>query len=345
LFLSKDTAEAFAKSRNKNLSFPFLKENGELISIAATSGMLMEPIAREFYKPIYFSSSNICEAYPQYFRFILRLILDLEDMGMGGQFGLQICQYVRREGYLLFETSDTRRLEILTLLSRRLKLNEVELKVKDKTLSSVQQFISSPKFYTRLNKPLFYDLTHVIFFLTDYGNMKWPLDKSVHDCLLNIGVLAFLDDDLDLLAEVCICLKFLKKDIPLLWKNSVEDSLSTLKITYDTDVHSSINASVDEYHPYLVSNWLLALNHAPCFTEKFGGRTPNFILERNANSALSEISNLVHARKITNPGALEANVSHQCQSILTQAYNATPNAANLVDRYSFGQITQYSLMG
>jgi hypothetical protein len=346
MFLSKDIVEAFASKRNNALNFPFLKENGELLSIACTSGMLLEPSALKLYASFYDRSLNICETYPSYFRFVLRLILDLEDLGMNGARAGEIATFVREYDFLHYETSDVRRLEILYLLERGLGLTAEEKDVRQDVLKSVEKFAAQPKFYTRFNKPLFYDLTHIVFFLTHYGTRAWPFQNSIVECLLNVGVLSFLDEDYDLLAEVCICLTFLNEEVPPFWMIFMQSQLAAVNVQFDSDVQSALNNAVDDYHPYLVSNWLLALNGEPVFAERFDGRKPSFVSKPAPGlSSLAEISKVVHDYKVN--GAISDSearrrlntLSPVHMELIAQAADAIPNARELLEIYTFGLIS------
>ena len=82
----------------------------------------MEPRAQEFYQSFYSQAQSLLELYPQYYRFILGLVLDLEDLGLSGNVGRQICEQVRSDNLLAYDTSDIRRLEAIHLLGRRLDI-------------------------------------------------------------------------------------------------------------------------------------------------------------------------------------------------------------------------------
>jgi len=349
MFLSTDTISSFAVKRNDKLSFAYLKENGELLSIAASSGLLLEPAALEHYRSFYANALKTCKFFPQYFRFILGIVLDLEDLGYQGNTGKQICDFVVSQGYLDFETTDLRRLEILTLLARRRTDSAIERKYRKQIIENVDKFISKPDHFVIFNKPLFYELTHFIFFLTNYGKNESPLKNSLIECLTNVGILALLDDDVDLLAETCICFTFLGKNPPAFWEHYVEESLSKVTITFDTSVASAMNSATDEYHIYFMMNWLLALRKLPTFTERFNGRTPYFSLPQNKSSVLSILSDVLYkaqVAKIISPqecvGSL-VNLSEANQKLLSNTLASTPQAEVLLSKYSQGIFDEKTL--
>lgn len=294
MFLSYDTVEAFAANRNPTLSFPFLKENGELLSLAANSGFLLEPRALDLYADVYENALKIVQTYPQYYRFILAIAQDLEALGIEGNMGSRVADFVTSQHFVEFDTSDCRRLEALFLLSQTTQLTSDQIDIQSRTLENVDRFISRPGLFTKFNKPLFYELTHFVFFLTDYGRKASPLTHGFKACLMHMGVLSLLDNDADLLAEVCLCLSFIKADIPAYWKAFLEQSYTDMKITFSGTVASALNPSVDEYHLYFVLNWYRAHHGKSVFDTKFNARTPSFSCTATSPSVLSKLSEYLH---------------------------------------------------
>lgn len=294
MLLPFDTVEAFALRRNTGLSFPFLKENGELLSIAANSGLYVEPKSLALYTLFYEQSYEIYQLYPQFSRFILGITLDLETLGHPGTQAKKIAEHMLNIGMLDFETSDTRRLETLSMFERLGMRSECAQRHKRLALDRVTAFTSDADHFTRLNKPLFYELTHLVFFLSDYGRKAMPISTDIHRCLIHAGVLAYLDDDFDLLAEVCVSLSFISAQIPKLWQGAISKFLSSMKISFETHLASALNPSVDEYHPFLVSNWFLAISGGNAFSTRFNSKKPNFCIPQTERSVLSAIATSVH---------------------------------------------------
>lgn len=303
MFLSYDIVEAFALKRNPEFSFPFLKENGELLGIAVDAGFLVEPRGLELYRNFYDNALKLTQSYPQYYRFTLGMVVDLEKAGMRGQVSRDLANYVMEEELVLFDTSDTRRLEALTLLSHVDRLKPRYTEAYKAVLGNIDQLISRPDWYTKFNKPLFYDLTHIIFFLTNNGSQDLPLENDVYPCLMNMGLLALLDNDADLLAEICICLQYINRPIPSYWDDFLQDNVGKIKTSYSGTVASALNSSVDEYHIYLVLNWYEAMQNRPSFKTDFKSRTPSFSLVDMPQSLLSRLANYSHARAFNNTGA------------------------------------------
>ena len=353
MFLSTGTVRAFASQRNNELSLAYLKENGELLTIAASSGLLLEPAAFAYYRSFYDNALQTCKFFPQYFRFILAIVLNLEDLGYEGNTGTKICDYVARQGFLDYDTSDIRRFEILTLLARRREDGPIEREYRQYLTGSVDKFISRPDHFIKFNRPLFYDLTHFIFFLTKYGQTESPLKNSPLECLTNVGILALLDDDVDLLAEICVCFRFLGEKPPPFWLTYVEDALSKVIITYDNSVTSALNSATDDYHPYIIMNWLLALRQQPTFTERFKGRTPYFLMPEREAGVLSILSDALYKTQIAKTMSDKEctktlmELSPDNKALLSGALASTPQTTILLSKYSqgiFGEKTLASLL-
>ena len=58
------------------------------------------------------------------------------------------------------------------------------------------------------NKKAAYELTHIVFYLSEYGRRDPEVGQAFIDSLHFAGTLAFLELNLDLLAEICIALRF-----------------------------------------------------------------------------------------------------------------------------------------
>ena len=305
-FLTYDLAEGFALSRNKSLNFSFLKENGELLCIARSQGFLMEPKARDLYRDFYSKASHLVELYPQYYRFLLGIVVDLEDLGMAGNIGGEICHHIRAKNLLEFDTSDTRRLEALYLLSRVSPLNAKEVETKRSIENRLESFTQYTDRFFKFNRPLFYDLTHIVFFITDYGRKRLEGFSNLKNCLLSVGFLSILDNDLDLLSEVMICLKYIGEPIPEHWKQIIMEKQSMIDISFEQKFTSSLNSSVDDYHIYFTLNWCLSILGKPAFTKRFNSKTPSFKHIEQKSSLLSKLSVFAHDRVMKKNAHLHA---------------------------------------
>ena len=100
---------SFARKRHNSLNFPFLKENGELLMIVKTSGYQVDAANLAAYHTFYQRAKKFCEFFPQYYRFILSITIDLEDLGMLGNVAEELCDLALKQKCFQFETSDLRR--------------------------------------------------------------------------------------------------------------------------------------------------------------------------------------------------------------------------------------------
>ena len=290
------------------MSFPFLKENGELLSIALNMGFLIEPRAVALYRDFYDNAYTLISCYPQYYRFILPMVLDLEAAGMAGEQGRKITEFVRQKNLLSFDTSDVRRLEAISILQRTTPLLKDENATYLSILERVDGMIANPDWYTKFNKPLFYDLTHIIFYLSDYGRADLPLVGDPVPSLMNIGLLALLDNDADLLSEVCLCLVYLKQPIPEYWDIFLTAYMEDIKYSLEDTVASVLNPTVDEYHLYLVCNGYMAAQNRRAFKDAFRSQTPSFYVPPCAPSCLAQLSDYAHQAHF-NPGRSDSALS------------------------------------
>lgn len=294
MFLSYDTVEAFAVKRNPSMSFPFLKENGELLSVCANAAVLIEPRALELYMNFYDNAVKLTERYPQYYRFTLGMVLDLELGGIVGDQGQRLARYIAQENYVRFDTSDVRKLETLSMLRQAGQMSQENETLYEDIVGRIDDFVQNPAWYTKFNKPLFYDLTHIIFFLTDYGKQPNPLQSDLNACLMHMGTLALLDNDADLLSEICVCLLYIGRAVPEYWDAYLTQYSRAIRITYDGTVASALNPNVDEYHIYLVLNAYHAVRGRPVFQTRFGGRAPSFSLPQAQPTVLEKLSHFSH---------------------------------------------------
>ena len=97
----------------------WLKENAELLNILECTGA---DVATEALAPLqgfYDGAARHISFFRQYYRFILSICLDLEDLGLPGETGAQLAAWIHREGLAQAELSDLQRAEARRLLARR----------------------------------------------------------------------------------------------------------------------------------------------------------------------------------------------------------------------------------
>lgn len=344
--LSHDYVQTFAQTRNKDLNFSFLKENGELLMIAQSSGLKLEPRSLELYQELYDNVLTLCELYPPFFRFFLAIILDLEALGMVGDKGEVLSDYVIKHDLYEHETSDTRRWEIINLLARTERAPAYQFDTREALERRARGFFQYPDRFVKFNRPLFYDLTHIIFFWTDYGRKKVDATPELLKSLTNIGLLAFLDDDFDLLSEVCLCFIFLKEEAPKAWHEACEKGLKTLQIKYLDEANHLSGTPSDEYHIHIVINWLLQVSGKTAFADSIQSGLPIFQKTSGYTSTLAAISHKQHALMLQpqrSPVILQAInkpfLSPRQATIIDIAMKSTPQASEFFYKFTGGNIT------
>ncbi len=343
-----ECVRAFAAKRSEGLSLSFLKENGELLSIALSSGMTINDASLALYHELYEKIDKLCELYPPFFRFFLGITLDLEDLGMPGNQGEKLIEFVLKNDLYAYDVSDTRRMEIINLLERRGRAPNYETDPKKQLFNRMIGFMERPERFIKFNRPLFYDLTHLIFFGTNFGNQKIPHSEKIFESLNHIGMLAYLDDDEDLLSEVCLCFIFLGRKAPQIWIDASRRGLEMIDIQFPIGPKNSADISGDDYHIYLVTSWLQAVSGRDIFQEKFENATPKFVQKKTKNSTLSKIFQTLHPM-VLESGKGQINQIVNVSTILStedsrhleNAFSAFPESHDFLEKLTNGRISAF----
>lgn len=247
--------ENFALNRRTSGDVYWLKENAEILNILRNSGAGLLPDALEVYAPFYDTLEDRLRFFPQYYRFLLSICLDLEDLGMKGDTGARLCQRVAGSDYAAAELSDLQRAETRHLLARRGQTGS------DPRLTArLHTFINTPQTFSLPNKKAAYELTHIVFYLSDYGRVVPDLAPEAMRSLEFAGLLAWLDQDVDLLAEVCIAIRFAGGTPGEIWEDWLACESAGFVLMPD-----SPDGGPDAYHEYLVTSWWAAQTGAASF--------------------------------------------------------------------------------
>ncbi|MEX0301045.1 MAG: hypothetical protein AB3N24_01355, partial [Leisingera sp.] len=195
--------------------------------------------------------------FRQYYRFILSICLDLEDLGLPGQTGAQIAEWVYAQGLAQAELSDLQRAEARRLLARR------GFPLQDEGLDDrLRRFISCPQAFAIPNKKAAYELTHIVFYLSEYGRRDALLPETAAASLEFAGLVAFLDQNADLLAEICIALRYAGQHPPAEWEAWLDRQVSAYTL-----FKGEFCGLHDAYHEYFVVNWLMLLSGRKAFRQ------------------------------------------------------------------------------
>jgi hypothetical protein len=227
----------------------WLKENAELLGILACTGTPVSRAALAPHDGFYAGLAERLQFFPQYYRFLLSVGLDLEDLGMPGHQMEALCHHAARDGLPDTELSDLQRGEARRLLARR----GVFCGAADPGLDDrLRAFIGRPDTFALPNKKAAYELTHIVFYLSEYGRCDPCLPDAALRSLHYAGILAHLDQNIDLLAEVCVALRQAGGQPAPIWINAVRDAASDFTAVAQTDT-----VGADDYHEYLVSAWAI----------------------------------------------------------------------------------------
>ncbi|MEM8655093.1 MAG: hypothetical protein AAGF36_10145 [Pseudomonadota bacterium] len=239
----------FATQRRLQDDVFWLKENAELLSILASTGTAASVGALSPHGEFYAGLAERLRFFPQYYRFILSIGLDLEDLGLPGEQMEGLCHWVAQHGLPDAELSDLQRAEARRLLARR----GVRCAAADPGLDDrLRAFISRHQTFALPNKKAAYELTHIVFYLSEYGQRDPKLGADALRSLEYAGILAYLDQNIDLLAEVCIALRQAGQSPAQTWIDAVRRSASSFSVMAEAD-----SAGPDDYHEYLVTNWAM----------------------------------------------------------------------------------------
>lgn len=239
--------QRFAEERRRPSDVFWLKENAELIGLLASTGTKvalhdLRPLSR-FYSEL----DTRLSFFPQYYRFFLSLALDLEDLGQPGDAGMRSAEWVVEQGLVEAELSDLQRAEARRLCARR----GIEIKQSDLGLDDrLRAFGSRSATFSLPNKKAAYELTHIVFYLSEYGQRDPLLPQAFLKSLRFSGTLAFLELNIDLLAEICMALRFAGETPPEIWENWLQAQARGFACETADGGWAS-----DDYHPYLMVTW------------------------------------------------------------------------------------------
>lgn len=239
-------AHCFARHRRMGDDVFWLKENAELLNLHETSGKIFGPDALSAYESFYATVESRLNFFPQYYRFFLSITLDLEALGIGGDVGERLCHIAHKMGLADVELSDLQRAEAARLLGRR----GMAFAQDDAGLAArLHRFIARSETFSVPNKKAAYELTHIVFYLSEYGRRDPELSHEAARSLMFAGTLALIDENADLLAEVCIALRFARLPVPQAW----DDWIDAVRAGFV--VSTEATPPIDDYHEFLMSNW------------------------------------------------------------------------------------------
>jgi len=276
----------FAGARRAPEEVFWLKENAELLNILECTGARPDAAALAPLQDFYDGAEDRLRFFPQYYRFILSICLDLEDLGLPGDKGARLCAWAARRGLAEAELSDLQRAEAVRLMARR---DVAALPGDADPEARLRRFIGRSETFALPNKKAAYELTHIVFYLSEYGRIDPALEADAITSLEFAGLLAFLDRNADLLAEICIALRYAGHDPSPIWEQWLERE--TFGFIVETGPRVDL---ADAYHTYFVTSWLMALRGGRDFVKPAEPGPMSFHRAPMAPAPLREMSQALY---------------------------------------------------
>lgn len=315
--------DCFARHRRGDGDVFWLKENAELLNILECTGAGPDAAALDPLAEFYDSAERRLAFFPQYYRFILSICLDLEDLGLSGDKAESLCRWAARQDLAAAELSDLQRAEARRLMARR----GIDPLPQDGGLEArLRRFIARSETFALPNKKAAYELTHIVFYLSEYGRRDPALGAEAIASLEYAGILAYLEQNADLLAEVCVALRYAGAVPSPIWEGWVQRQLHRFTVQ-----HGPQQSPADDYHEYFVSAWLDALRGGRGFVKP--ARPGRMVFQRPPGAAaplrrISECLFRLEGARSRDWGAMRPHVQAALggigQDILVEAEASSP---------------------
>ncbi|ANT59312.1 hypothetical protein AYJ57_02400 [Salipiger sp. CCB-MM3] len=278
--------QCFARHRRREEDVFWLKENAELLNILECTGAEVAPQALEVLETFYTGAEARLAFFPQYYRFLLSIVLDLEDLGMPGESGARMAQSIADHDLPDAELSDLQRMEARRLLARR----DITCAGADAGLEDrLRDFCARSRGFALPNKKAAYELTHVVFYLSEYGRRDPQLPVEALTSLQFAGNLAYLEQNSDLLSEICIALRYAGQVPPALWTLWLARQLRGFALEEGPQLSLQ-----DDYHDFLVCNWQAAVAGGAAFEIPAGAGRRQFLRGTQQGAPLRELSQALY---------------------------------------------------
>ena len=264
----------------------WLKENAEILNILEATGTRPGDAALETYASFYANVEKRMRFFPQYYRFFLGIVLDLEDLGMPGDQGERLVSWACEQDLPQAELSDLQRMEATRLFARR---NKTPLGTDTSLEDRVRRFMARSATFTLPNKKAAYELTHLVFYLSEYGRRDPKLDSTAKRSLHFAGLLAFIEQNADLLSEICIAMVFAGDTPPALWTEWLCRETALFSVTDGPSVSVQ-----DDYHEFLVCNWHQSVIGHTAFNKGFVDDRMRFDRSVNRATPMREMSEAMY---------------------------------------------------
>lgn len=238
----------FATARRSRDDLRWMKENAELLRILAASRTPV-PVdtLEDCYGAFLRDAPKTLAFFPQYYRFFLHMVCDLRDLGLSGPEPAALMQIALKSGAPQAETSDVLRAESQWLARRAGLARDDDAR---QLLGRLARLVADPARFALPNRKVGYELTHIAFYLSDYGKTPGAAPEGLDTSLRYVGILAWMEQNFDLLAECCLALRFIGAPVPDLWHARLAQVLPSFHFApYNGEVGQ------DGYHCWLMVLW------------------------------------------------------------------------------------------
>lgn len=316
-------ADCFRTARMPQGSVLWLKENAELLNIVECTRPDGSDEIAGSYGHFYAEAERRFAFFPQYYRFLLSIAMDLEDLGHPGEAGEALANRVLQRGLFDGELSDLQRAEVRRLLHRR----GVEPACDGALDDRLRAYVAAPANFAVPNRKAAYELTHIVFYLSEYGRRDPGLMPETRTSLHYAGLIAFLEQNADLLAEVSIALGYAGWPVPDYWSAWLGSVTSGFAVQRVGNVET-----LDDYHSFLVCNWFAMVRGKPLTAPAMPDGPAIFIEPSMPGSALRAISERLYEMGTARSAdwhkmrsAVVAGLTPRATQTLAEAEAATPD--------------------
>ena len=314
----------FASERRDKDDVFWMKENAELLNIMVATNATVDVGALEPFVSFYQNAEQRLEFLPQYYRFLLSMILDLEELGMPGDMGERVVRLAYDMDLVGAELSDLQRAEAQRLMKRR-GLDPIKDSGLNDRLSSFANRVST---FALPNKKASYELTHIAFYLSEYGRISSQFPKEAIQSLHFAGLMSFIEQNVDLLAEICVALVYSGETPPQAWTTWLEMQTENFELTAGDAVSCS-----DDYHSYFVCNWHAGVVGRKTFCDPVTYGRMRFDRLKTGNTPLREMSHLMMQMDGARSGDWDVMRSQMAPALSPQALDVIDAAANSSDHF------------
>ena len=309
----------------------WLKDNAEVLRLLVTTGQHAEAaVLDRVHRQTVRDLPDRLTFFPQYYRFFLSIALDLSALGLPVDAPALVARAFD-DGLPEAELSDLQRAE-----AELFGLRAGVIRARDEALHArLIRFGSRAETFALPNKKAAYELTHIAFYLSDYGRQTVPEGACLQAGLLNAGLVAWLEQNTDLLSEICVALRFCGAEPPAAWDDAVARDLAAFRL-----VPGAAAAGPDGLHCWMMAAWAVsAQGGAPL--ERPMPEGPLALVAPQRPSALHEISAALMDMDAARCGdwpvmrrRLSGRLSVAAMDLMDQAASSTAAFEPFFDRFA-----------